>query len=211
MCYITPLQPPFNIHTHAHTHTHTHTHPPHTHSHTTHTHTNTRNILVHRSMLHCKLWPTTWTLERSWSGKDFWGQKEGRKSDSQSWYSQVPLRLNVACCMWWLRIAWLGSVAKTVNFHSYGTSRDQREAQQTLSVTVREAVYHKFMLRNHYTQHAMFKRNGNQLYVCVCTSPLLDYVMVMSWWCHDDVTRYNYSVTMVITLVTWVVRKAAVV
>jgi len=25
-----------------------------------------------------------------------------------------------------LRILWLGSVAKTINFHSYGTSQDQR-------------------------------------------------------------------------------------
>jgi len=28
----------------------------------------------------------------------------------------------------------------------------------------REAVYHKFVLCNHHTQHAMFKRNGNRLY-----------------------------------------------
>ena len=34
--------------------------------------------------------------------------------------SRLHLRLNFAYC------AWLGSVAKTINFHGYGTSRDQR-------------------------------------------------------------------------------------
>jgi len=41
-------------------------------------------------------------------------------------YSRFLLRLNIVCCVWWLRIVWLGSVAKTINFHSYGTSPDQR-------------------------------------------------------------------------------------
>ena len=31
-------------------------------------------------------------------------------------YSQFPLRLNIACCMWWLCIAWLGSMAKNYQF-----------------------------------------------------------------------------------------------
>ena len=38
----------------------------------------------------------------------------------------ISLRLNIACCVWWLHIAWLGSMAKTINFYSHGTSRDQR-------------------------------------------------------------------------------------
>jgi len=67
-------------------------------------------------------------------------------------YSRFPLRLNIACCVWWLRIAWLGSVAKTINFHSYGHHgiKFKGEARHTLSVAVREAVYHKFVLRNHH-------------------------------------------------------------
>jgi len=38
------------------------------------------------------------------------------------------------------------------------------EARHTLSVAVREAVYHKSVLQNHHTQHAMFKSNRNRLY-----------------------------------------------
>jgi len=31
-------------------------------------------------------------------------------------------------------------------------------------MAVCKAVYHKFVLRNHHMQHAMFKRNANRLY-----------------------------------------------
>jgi len=86
--------------------------------------------------------------------------------------SQFPLRLNIACCVWWLRIAWLGSVAKTINFHSYGHHgiKFKGEARHTLSVAVREAVYHKFVLRNHHTQHAMFKRNMGGVWQAILKS-----------------------------------------
>jgi len=66
-------------------------------------------------------------------------------------YSQFPLRLNIVCCVWWLHIVWLGSVAKVSIFTATEHHGIKGEARHTLSVAVHEAVYHKFVLRNHHT------------------------------------------------------------
>jgi len=42
--------------------------------------------------------------------------------------------------------------------------RIKEEAQQTHSVEVSEAVYHKSVLHNHYTKHTKFERKYNWLH-----------------------------------------------
>ena len=57
-----------------------------------------------------------------------------------------------------LRIAWLGSVATTISIFTVTEHHGIKEgAGQTHYVEVREAVYHKSVLRDHHTQYAMFK------------------------------------------------------
>jgi len=99
-------------------------------------------------------------------------------------YSRFPLRLNIVCCVWWLRIAWLGSVAKLSIFTATEHHGIKGEARHTLSVAVREAVYHKLVLRNHDTQHAMFKCNGNRLYYKLNPLFMLITLGCSSWACN---------------------------
>ena len=40
---------------------------------------------------------------------------------------QEALQSIVPACIWTMRIAWLGNMARPNNFHGYGTSQDQRE------------------------------------------------------------------------------------
>jgi len=67
--------------------------------------------------------------------------------------------LRVACggCVLCGYAAWQKLSIFTATEHH----RIKGEARHTLSVAVCEAVYHKFVLRNHHMQLAMFKRNGN--------------------------------------------------
>jgi len=48
-------------------------------------------------------------------------------------------------------------VAKSINFHSYGTPRDQSGGSSNPFCGSPEAVYHKSVLHNHDMQYAMFK------------------------------------------------------
>jgi len=58
-----------------------------------------------------------------------------------------------------LRITWLGSVATTISIFTATEHHGIKEgAGQTHYVEVREAVYHKPVLRNHHTQYAMLKQ-----------------------------------------------------
>jgi len=46
----------------------------------------------------------------------------------------------------------VGSVAKTINFHGYGMSQDQRGGWTDPFCGVQEAVYLKSVLHNHHTK-----------------------------------------------------------
>ena len=52
-------------------------------------------------------------------------------------------------------------MAKTINFIATEYHGIKEEAQQTHSVEVREAVYHKLVLLNHLMQYIKFKRKHN--------------------------------------------------
>ena len=64
-------------------------------------------------------------------------------------YSWLHLRLNVvhiAYCVF--RIVWLGSMTKTINFHGYRTSRDQRGGSTDLFCGT--LWYHRYVLGANY-------------------------------------------------------------
>ena len=117
-------------------------------------------------------------VKNLWNGR-IKGQKTLYRITLASNYSRFPLRLNIACCVWWLRFAWLGSVEKTI--YQFSQLRNITESKGRLDIpflwqsvklfatnlsyaTTTRNTQSPHATRNHHTQHAMFRRNGNRLY-----------------------------------------------
>ena len=92
-------------------------------------------------------------------------------------------------CVWTLHIVWLGSMAKQSILTAMEHHGIKEEARHTLSVAVREAVYHKPVLHNHHTKHAKFECKCNLLHpifrflVCVVLCQKLTSIQVASSLC----------------------------